>query len=230
MIEKFLNIIAITVASLIALLIGLIALAVGVPPLIWLMSFIDTTPEQNDCAIGSVTKEQFQRLLREAKAQDWTVWPGLSNGIFEPSDRGIKQPWPNLRRRQGEQLLSHIKELIVDHSADAQLAAAHAVMRSIGAEYGRAWVRPDFRPNGQLVSAKITFEYYVPQARFAPFCVLCLPWPTTSLQIVFHHDVLSDAHALDHIDVAHSNLKGVVEKTRNVSNSCPEFPSTPRGH
>src|SRR5215203_2877650 len=112
MIQKLVNIGVITVTSLIAILLSLIVLGISVPPLIWLLSFIDTAPEQNDCAIGSVDRQQFERLLREAKRHDWTVWPGLSNGILEPSDRGIKQPWPHLRRRQGEKLLDQIKELV----------------------------------------------------------------------------------------------------------------------
>lgn len=224
MIVKFLGVGAIAIFSLIALLLGM-------PLTIWLLSYIDIAPEQNDCAFGSITKTEYQRLLREARAQDWTVWPGLSNGIFEPSDRGIKQPWRDMERRQGEQLLRYIKLLTVDDSPDAQLAASHAVMRSMGAEYGKAWITPDFRQNGRLVSASLSFDYYLPQARFAPACVPCLLWPNTRFVVGFRQNIVEDVRVLDRVIVTHSNLKNNVERIRPVSSiPCPTFPSLPENN
>src|SRR5437899_3057746 len=59
----------------------------GLLIVLWLLTFVDPAPAQDDCAFGSVSKAEYLQLLRRAKAQDWTVWPGLSNGLFSASER-----------------------------------------------------------------------------------------------------------------------------------------------
>jgi hypothetical protein len=48
----------------------------------WLIAFLDPALQQHDCSFGSVDKSEYQRLLGRAKAQDWSVWLGLSKGLF----------------------------------------------------------------------------------------------------------------------------------------------------
>src|ERR1051325_10639139 len=74
-----------------------VAILVG----LWLASF--PWFNRNDrCAIGSVTADQYRQLYDQAKAQRWSIWPGLSNGIFWPSDRVLMEPSPSFQRAQGE--------------------------------------------------------------------------------------------------------------------------------
>jgi hypothetical protein len=138
--------------------------------ILWIASFVDPAPAQDDCALSSVSKTEYRQLLAQAKAQDWTVWPGLSNGML--------LPWPPRdvsfgfeHRGIGERLKRAIEGLNFDHSsADAQLAAAHAVMRSIHAEFVSVYRIPSsFAGKPQFIPETVVFTYFIPQRRFAPF-------------------------------------------------------------
>jgi hypothetical protein len=211
------------IASLVIVagIVGLLALLL----VLWLTSFV--APAEDDCAFNSVSKAEYRRLLGEAKAQEWTVWPGLSNGIFWPSDRGLKQPTQSFESMLGSRLLRSIEQLTTNPaSADAQLAAAHAVMRSIRAEYVSVFDIPDFRENGKLVRSHVHFMYFMPQIRFAPLCFFCLPWWSTTVQVVFRHDVAAASYGLERVVVLHSGLKYDPTRERNTSDECPVFPGT----
>jgi hypothetical protein len=211
------------IASLV-IIAGIVGLFV-VLVVLWLASFV--APARDDCAFNSVSRSDYQRLLREAEAQEWTVWPGLSNGIFWPSDRGLEPPSDSFESMLGSRLLQSIEALTTDRaSADAQLAAAHAVMRSIRAEYVSVFDIPDFRENGKLVRSHVHFTYFMPQIRFAPLCFLCLQWWHTTIQVVFRHDVAAASYALDRVIVLHSDLKYSPTKERNTSDECPTFPGS----
>ena len=69
-----------------------LAVLFGLPLLLWLTSYIKWPSEQDRCAFGSVQNAEYRRLLASAKAQQWSVWPGLSNGIFWRSDRYLRLP------------------------------------------------------------------------------------------------------------------------------------------
>ena len=111
-----------------------------------------------------------------------------------------------------------------DPSINRQLASAHAVMRSMGAEYVQTSKTPDMRRD--RAGSRVYFTYYMPQVRFAPACVLCLIWWHTTIDVIFSHDLAADRYELQAVNVLHAGLKGSPDKNRarNVPwGSCPEF-------
>jgi hypothetical protein len=58
-------------------IVGWPIVSLGTLLVLWGLSFVDPAPRQDDCTFGSVTNTGYRRLLSEAKAQDWSVWPGL---------------------------------------------------------------------------------------------------------------------------------------------------------
>jgi hypothetical protein len=215
------------VSAIITLPVGFVVYSLS----LWIASFIDPAPAQDDCALRSVSKVEYRRLLAQANAQDWTVWPGLSNGILQPWP-----PWEVARtdslgyeRGIGERLKYAVEQLSFDHgSVDAQLAAAHAVMRSIHAEYVRVNHIPSFGAGQKFVPESIHFGYFVPQRRFAPLCLPCLVFPFTTMQVVFYRDVTDTSYFLERIVVLHGGLKYDPQKKEEQNAVCPEFPTTPQ--
>jgi hypothetical protein len=199
-----------------AIIVGAPIVSVGTLLVLWGLSFVDPAPQQDDCTFGSVTTTEYRRLLSEAKAQDWSVWPGLSNGLFAPSDQG----WiGTLEARQGEYLRRSIERLTFDHgSPDAQLAAAHAVLRSMKAD----WVRVSEFPSG--TSTDIEFTYFLRQRRFAPLCLHCLLWPFTTVDVHFRR---TNSKSLDRVIMLHGGLLYDPRKVDRDVHACPAFP-TPR--
>lgn len=194
---------------------------------LWLVSLFAAGGDA-DCTIGTVSAEQYRELYRQAKAGRWTVWPGLSNGIFWPSDRGLKEPSRSFEKALGERLLQAVDALSFDHgAADAQLAAAHAVMRSLGADYVSVFEIPDFEQNGRRISTRVQFEYFIAQQRFAPLCLPCFLSAYSKIGIVFSHDLAGNLYHLDHVFVLHGDLMydPRPSKQRNVSSTCPAFPA-----
>jgi hypothetical protein len=177
---------------------------------IWIVGFIDRYGEK--CNFGSINDVEYESISSGARAQPWTVWPGLSNGVFAAS-RG-----DNI----GRQLILHIAELAgSDPSSNRQLASAHAILRGIGAEYVHTL---EVRQNN--ASSNVFFTYYLPQVRFAPACVLCLIWWYTTIDVIFSHDLATDRYELQAMNVLYAGLKGSSDKNRarNVPwGSCPEF-------
>jgi hypothetical protein len=163
-------------------------------------------------------------MLEQAKRQPWTIWPGLSNGIFWPSDLGLKLPSPQFERALGTQLREAVDELAGDHpSADMELAAAHALMRSIGADLVSTF---DILGFPERDRHRVRFKYYLLQRRFAPLCFLCLIWRYTTIAVNFQRDPATSRYQFDGIAVLHGNLKYDPNPTkeRNVNNKCPAFP------
>jgi hypothetical protein len=100
----------------------------------------------------------------------------------------------------------HIGELAgSDPSSSRQLASAHAVMRSIGAEYVRTQELPDTgRTNA---SSRVYFTYYLPQVRFASACFFCLVWWYTTIDLMFSHELATDRYEFQAVNVLHARLK-----------------------
>lgn len=99
-----------------------VGLLFALPLLLWAFSFTELFGQEK-CSIGSISDAEYQRVLSRAGAQRWTVWPGLSNGLFWPSDRGLRGPTALFNSNQNDQLLSHIRELAgPDPSVNRQLA------------------------------------------------------------------------------------------------------------
>jgi len=199
-----------------------VGLLFALPVLLWAFSFTERFGLEK-CSIGSISGAEYQNILSRAGAQSWTVWPGLSNGVFWPSDRGFRGPTESFNSNLNDRLLSHIRELAgSDPSVNRQLASAHAVMRSMGAEYVHTLEVPDM---GRATS-HVYFKYFLPQVRFAPVCVLCLIWSYTTLDVIFSHELATDRYELQEVNVLHAGLKGSPDKNRarNVPwGSCPEF-------
>ena len=200
-------------------LIGMLGMLVAVPGVLWVINFGDLLAEQG-CSFGSMSSVDYRHLLSGANAQRWTVWPGLSNGVFLPSDSDDVN----------NQLLAHIQELAGStQSANRQLAAAHAIMRSIGAEYVQFQEVPEMHRNG--ARSRVYFTYFLPQIRFAPACLLCLVWWHTTIDIIFSHELATDRYELQSVNVLHAQLKYDPDKTRarNVAwEKCPELPTSIR--
>jgi hypothetical protein len=199
-----------------------VGLLFALPVLLWAFSFTERFGLEK-CSIGSVSGDEYQNILTRAGAQRWTVWPGLSNGVFWPSDAGFRGPTASFNSNVNDQLLSHVRELAgPDASINRQLASGHAVMRSMGAEYVHTLEVPDM---GSAAS-HVYFKYFLPQVRFAPACVLCLIWWYTTIDVIFSHDLATDRYELQAVNVLHAGLKGSPDKNlaRNVPwGSCPQF-------
>jgi hypothetical protein len=151
----------------------------------------------------------------------------LSDGVFWPSDRGLGLPSPQFGQALGSRLQSFVGELVGDnHSADVELAAAHAVMRSMGAYLVSVFEIRDFPQGGRQVRAIVQFRYFLAQRRFAPLCLHCLLLPYTTVAVDFEHDLIANSYRLDRIVVLHGDLKYDPNpiKERNVNTSCPSFP------
>ena len=224
-------------------LLVVVAITVGIPVALaglllalWGLSFRDPAPDQDNCAFGSVSNAEYRRLLAEAKAQDWTVWPGLSNGLFSPTDHGpLTKPtmeWfffgerdiQEFKTRLGQHFKRSIEQLTFDHSSsDAQLAGAHAVMRSIHAEYVSVGETLSYHSSdGQVVPSKVEFSYFLPQIRFAPLCLRCLIFPHTTLDVFFRRN---STDILDLVVVQYSDFKYAPDKTKERNaGPCPTFP------
>ena len=192
---------------------------------LWGLSFRDPAPGQDNCAFGSVSNDEYRRLLAEAKSQKWTVWPGLSDGLFWPTDRGPLEQADGqaFEARLGQHFRQSIEQLTFDHrSADAQLAAAHAVMRSIRAEYVSVGEVLGFHTfEGQLIPPTAQFTYFLPQLRFAPFCAGCLIFRYTTLRVFFDRN---DADVLAGVGVLNSDLKYSPDKeAQRNAGACPRF-------
>jgi hypothetical protein len=198
-----------------------VGLLFALPVLLWAFSFTERLGLEK-CSIGSISAAEYQNILSRADAQRWTVWPGLSNGVFWPSDRGFRGPTASFNSNINDQLLSHIRELAgSDPSVSRQLASAHAVMRSMGAEYVQTQEVPNMRGGSH-----VRFTYFLPQVRFAPVCVLCLIWSHTTIDVIFSRELATDRYELQAVNVLHAGLKGSPDKdrARNVPwGSCPEF-------
>jgi hypothetical protein len=207
-----------------------LVLIAGAPFGLWGASFIDPAPAQDNCPFKSVSHGDFLRLLAQARALDWTVWPGLSKGIFEPSDSWFAGPSQYFEHSINERLLRSIKSLTFDHtSADAQLAAAHAVMRSMNAEFVSVLEANACNDCAIPAPRQVFFRYFIPQRRFAPLCLPCFLWRYTTIGVYFYQDARNDGYFLDHVIVLNADLKYDPQKEQERNATCPELPSGTNG-
>jgi hypothetical protein len=193
---------------------------------VWLFTLLyDPAPAQDNCAFGSVSKSDFQRMLAKAKRQDWAVWPGLSNGIFWPSvHTQAVTVMPPVDKVTNAKLLSFISRLTSKSpSTNERLAAIHALMRSMHAEYTSVSEIPDLAQHGKVLSSKVYFTYLLPQIRFAPLCVFCFLFWNTSIGFVFDHTIATDTYRLDHAGILHSGFKSDPNYEHHPK-ACPSFP------
>ena len=208
-------------------LIVVLALPVGFTLLLgvlWLTSFVDPAPAQDNCSFRGVSKSEYLQLLTQAKGQSWTVWPGLSRGIFWPSDRLFVIPSALFEQSLGDKLTRSVESLSFNHeSPDTQLAAAHAVMRSIGADYVSTLEARQYHVGDTLKPAVIQFKYFIPQRRLAPLCLGCLLWWWTTIHVDFDRDLVTSNPTLNRIVVLNGSLDYGPQKEAERNGVCPEL-------
>jgi hypothetical protein len=151
--------------------------------------------------------------------------PVLSQGVFRPSDRWFALPSAHFEQSLGNRLREVVEELAGDHpSADVELAAAHALMRSIGADLVTTFEILGFPERDRHI---VQFRYFLPQRRFAPLCFLCVVWRYTTIAVNFQRDPATTSYQFDGITVLYGDLKYNPNPTqeRNVDAKCPAFPA-----
>jgi hypothetical protein len=118
--------------------------------------------DQNNCAFGPISNEQYRAYLEEAKNRQWTRW-----SVFSRDDQQI-----------GRELRSRLADMLAEGgTVYERIAVMHAILRAIGAEYlntnGRTEVDPfgGARKRRQLVE----FNYQVDINRLGLF----RPYPRT---------------------------------------------------
>jgi hypothetical protein len=196
----------------------------------WISSFPLWRSQASDCEFGKVSNSQYRNMLEQAKQQSWSVWPRLSNGLLWPSDRGLRPPSPQFEKLIAKQLQDAIGELIdKPATGEAELAAAHAVMQSMGADLVNISEVPPFPKVGQ-VHPTVHFRYSLPQRRLAPLCLVCLIWRYTTITGSFDHDLAAASYQLVGVTVLLGDLKYDPDpvKERNVTSTCPAFPIADR--
>ena len=205
---------------LLALIIILIVLIL-LPPVFFLVSYLDTEPAQDRCPLGSATSAEYQQLLSKAMLQKWAVWPGLSKGLFWQSEDWFSHPSSAYKQKVESALLNSIQELIPTGSTpDVQLAAVHAVMRSMGASYFTTVVLPERYASTRPRSTTIQFLYTIPQWRFSPYCVFCYPFHTTEILVNFDHFSHLNFTSLGRVVVLFANLKSN-PLPMSIKQTCP---------
>ena len=194
----------------------------------WLASFFSFEFEQEHCAFNSVSEAEYRRLLTQAKKQNWTVWPTLSMGLFQPSNRIVGNPTPSFRSFEhgiGRRLKAYIEALVPKNAnSDMKLAAAHAVLRSISAKYMDVSHVRSFSAPDRTIPATVRFTYIIPTRRFAPLCILCVLFQDTSIIVTFRVHDTPDRFIFDSVGILHEEPKYTPLKVRRASTACPAFP------
>lgn len=108
-----------TVGALFVLALALMVIRIILP-------FLNTFPEQDECTFGPISNDQYRRLLAEARRLERDKWPSLRARSEGDLERMIEE---------------RITELapIKESSLPLKLAASHAVLRALGAEYLANW-------------------------------------------------------------------------------------------
>ena len=183
----------------------------------WARSYIDNG--RSDCAFKGITLERFRHLLAQAKAQPWHV---------VSSDLRYTRQWQKGFPIE-DKLLDRIQKLtpMPSHSGDEQLAAAHAVLLSIGAELVRI-ERIGWNPRA---NENAHFSYLLPKRRLTHFCFTCFFWPYVGIDIGFGRSSAADdfslhsvRYATPHFDLSGGSMIDPGEWERNAQGKCPAFP------
>jgi len=105
-------------------------------------------PDQDNCAFGPVSNEQYRSYLLKAENRQLTRWPGFSR-----DDQQI-----------GQQLRFRLADMVAERATVYErIAIMHAILRAIGAEYlntnGRTEVDPFEGARGRRQA--VVFNYRV---------------------------------------------------------------------
>jgi hypothetical protein len=110
-----------------------------------LTPLVRTYPEQDGCMFGTVSNERYGELLAKAKRQEHVDW---RNVIWDDYKAGVL-----LNER-----FDHISSDLT--TVDEKIAAMHALLRSIGAEYRRPWLSPTDPYGAAVKSGGVAGFYY----------------------------------------------------------------------
>jgi hypothetical protein len=206
--------------SIMKVLGAVVAGIIGIPLALWPTDFVSISSPQDQCSFGSVQNSEYRRLLASAMSRTPSPWPGLSRGIFWPSDRVFGIPTSGHAERIATHLLQEIKSLNPsEQSPEATVAVAHAVLRSIGAEYDGVIAIPEALSTEVPQRAFVVFDYLIPQRRFAPICLHCFVWSWTKIKVSLKADHGSNEYKLSEVFVLHAGLKYNPQKQK--SGNCP---------
>jgi hypothetical protein len=190
----------------------------------WARSYIDNG--RSDCTFGGITVDGFRQLLAQAKAQPWHV---------VSSDLDHKRvPGPGPMQSQdaypiADKLLERIRKLapMPSRSTDEELAAAHAVMLSIGAEL----VRIERIGWNTRAKENAYFLYLLPKRRLTHFCFACFVWPYVGIEVGFGRSTAADEFSLHSVryvtpwfDISNGTMMNPGGEERNAQGECPAFP------
>ena len=177
---------------------------------IWIVGFIDRFGEK--CNFGSINDVEYESISSRASAQPWTVWPGLSNGVFFASSGNNKVVSSSCTL---ESCLDPIHQAI---------ASWHPLTPSCAASAPNTSRLRNCPTRAELTPVRIFISHYLPQVRFAPACFFCLVWWYTTIQIIFSHELATDRYEFQAVNVLHAQLKynPAKEGARNIPwGSCP---------
>jgi hypothetical protein len=121
----------------------------------YLAPLLVTHPEQDTCAFGPVSNARYRELLAEAKRRQATTWPPLVRDDYQAGAL-LNQRFDDLSRGMT--------------SVYERIAAMHAVVRALGADYRRAVSRGD-DPYESTPRGLVIFAYHLDMNRvglFAP--------------------------------------------------------------
>jgi hypothetical protein len=124
------------------------------------MLYMDTKPEQDECAFGRVSSQEYKALRAEATTRSRLVWSGLTGTEIDQAD--------NFRNRIADINAGKV-------SLHERIAGMHAVMRSAGAFFhGMRPYNKDIKLTGEAEDplngvGGIGFPYFIDSIRLGSF-------------------------------------------------------------
>lgn len=175
--------------------------------------------DQDACRIGALSSEEYQAIAADIASQPAIDWQEVhGGGAILGSEADEEAAEAALRDRIQEVMASH-------GSADQKIAAMHALMRSLGAEF--MWTDlADFyqRPSRRWVAG---YHYRIDVNRLG----VLRPWlPWGRIDVIFltdeSHETLGDLYqVVVHIPVPFSTgITGRKERLRQIF-ACPHAPA-----
>jgi hypothetical protein len=166
--------------ALLAVLYGVISISS------FALAFAPTSLKHDLCEFGDISNDAYQALLKQAKAQQWMIWPDLSNGLFWPTDRWLYPQSRNYAQSVDEFLQSQIAALSpVQEPFDRRLAAAHALMRAMNLTFVKSQQVAGVQTSDGTIPRHLIYMYRLPQRRFAPLCAHCFYYTTSVMNLSF---------------------------------------------
>jgi hypothetical protein len=178
-----------------------------------------TTDDQDACRIGAVSSKEYQTIAAEIASQPTIDWQEVHRDIAGSRNSVVEEAVEAALR-------DRIQEVMASHdSADQKIAAMHALMRSLGAEF--MWTDlVDFyqRPSRRWAAG---YHYRIDVNRLG----VSRPWrPWGRIDVMFltdeSHQTLDELYRVSfHIPVPFSpNLSGLKEDLRQIF-ACPQAPA-----